>query len=84
MHYDDFIFFMLSEEDKGNRASLQYFFTCVDIDGDDVITPSDMRYFYDVQTAVRACWCVRVRAGVRVGVRARRPCDHAVRHALLL
>ena len=51
MHYDDFIYFMLSEEDKGNRASLQYFFTCVDIDGDGVITPSDMRYFYDVQTA---------------------------------
>lgn len=51
MHYDDFIYFMLSEEDKGNRASLQYWFTCVDTDGDGVVTPSDMRFFYDVQTA---------------------------------
>ena len=51
MHYDDFVYFMLSEEDKGNKASLQYWFSCVDIDGDGKITPRDMRFFYDVQTA---------------------------------
>ena len=44
------LYFMLSEEDKGNKASLQWF-SCVDIDGDGKITPRDMRFFYDVQTA---------------------------------
>jgi hypothetical protein len=51
MHYDDFVYFMLSEEDKGNKASLQYWFACVDIDGDGKVTPQDMRFFYDVQTS---------------------------------
>jgi serine/threonine-protein phosphatase 2A regulatory subunit B'' len=53
MLYEDFIYFMLSEEDKGNKASLQYWFTCVDFDGDGVITPADMRVFYDVQVRLR-------------------------------
>jgi len=51
MKYDDFIYFMLSEEDKGNIISLKYWFHCVDIDGDGIITPMDMKIFYDVQSA---------------------------------
>jgi len=51
MRYDDFVYFMLSEEDKGNAASLGYWFACVDVDGDGKLGMADMRYFYDVQTS---------------------------------
>mmetsp|Transcript_8153 Transcript_8153/g.18600 ORF Transcript_8153/g.18600 Transcript_8153/m.18600 type:complete len:347 (+) Transcript_8153:559-1599(+) len=51
MGYEDFVYFMLSEEDKGNRASLAYWFECVDLDGDGAVSPNDMRPFYDVQCA---------------------------------
>jgi len=49
MLYEDFIFFMLSEEDKGNEASLRYWFHCVDVDGDGRLSFQDMRYFYNIQ-----------------------------------
>ena len=49
MQYEDFIFFMLSEEDKGNEASLRYWFHCVDVDGDGRLSFQDMRYFYNIQ-----------------------------------
>lgn len=49
MMYEDFIFFMLSEEDKGNEASLRYWFHCVDVDGDGRLSLQDMRYFYNIQ-----------------------------------
>lgn len=49
MVYEDFIFFMLSEEDKGNEASLRYWFHCVDVDGDGRLSLQDMRYFYNIQ-----------------------------------
>ena len=54
MQYEDFIYFMLSEEDKGNEASLRYWFHCVDVDGDGRLSLQDMRYFYNVQLQVRA------------------------------
>jgi len=50
MRYDDFIYFMLSEEDKGNAMALKFWFDCVDVDGDAVVTSTDMRLFYDTQS----------------------------------
>ncbi len=49
--YDDFIFMMLAEEDKGNMASLSYWFACVDVDGDGALTARDMKHFYESQAA---------------------------------
>lgn len=49
MTYPDFIYFMLSEEDKGNQASLRYWFNCLDLDGDGVLAVEDMQYFYRAQ-----------------------------------
>lgn len=49
MNYQDYVFFMLSEEDKGNVQSLKYWFACVDFDGDGKIGHLEMRYFYDIQ-----------------------------------
>lgn len=46
MTYPDFIFFMLSEEDKTTDGSLQYWFRCCDLDGDGKLSPEEMRYFY--------------------------------------
>jgi serine/threonine-protein phosphatase 2A regulatory subunit B'' len=46
MTYPDFIYFMLSEEDKTTDASLNYWFRCCDLDGDGFLSPEEMRYFY--------------------------------------
>ncbi|CAM9138928.1 unnamed protein product, partial [Discosporangium mesarthrocarpum] len=49
MTYEDYVYFMLSEEDRGNKHSLRYWFTCVDLDGDGCIGHMEMRLFYDSQ-----------------------------------
>jgi serine/threonine-protein phosphatase 2A regulatory subunit B'' len=49
MTYPDFIYFMLSEEDKTSENSLRYWFSCCDLDSDGVITIDEMRFFYRVQ-----------------------------------
>ncbi len=47
--YEDFIFFMLSEEDKANEISVRYWFTCIDVDGDGKLNNMEMRSFYALQ-----------------------------------
>lgn len=49
MTYEDYVYFMLSEEDRGNEHSLRYWFACVDLDGDGRIGHMEMRLFYDRQ-----------------------------------
>jgi len=49
MSFEDFVFFFISEEDKTNPISLTYWFRCVDIDGDGVIRPWEMEFFYEQQ-----------------------------------
>lgn len=49
LSYEDFIFFMLSEEDKSNEMSVRYWFTCVDVDGDGRLGNLEMRSFYNAQ-----------------------------------
>ena len=49
LSYEDFIYFMLSEEDKANPISVHYWFTCVDVDGDGKLNNMEMRSFYAVQ-----------------------------------
>jgi len=46
MSYPDFIFFMLSEEDKSSEGALKYWFNCCDLDGDQVLNPEEMKHFY--------------------------------------
>lgn len=46
MGYEDFVCFLMSEEDKTNPVSLGYWFRIVDLDGDGVIRPAEMRHFY--------------------------------------
>ena len=47
MGYEDFVWFMLSEEDKTTLRSLTYWFRIIDLDNNDIITPAEMEYFYE-------------------------------------
>ena len=47
MAYDDFVYFLLSEEDKQATPALQYWFHMLDVDGDGCIDKNDMWYFYE-------------------------------------
>lgn len=49
MAYQDFVWFLLSEEDKTTEPSLEYWFKCIDMDCDGVLGPHDLRPFYDEQ-----------------------------------
>jgi len=45
MSYEDFVWFMLSEEDKTTPRSLEYWFSIIDLDDNKIIGPSEMDYF---------------------------------------
>eukprot|EP00803_Ostreobium_quekettii_P001442 evm.model.scf_1418.2 EVM.evm.TU.scf_1418.2 scf_1418:25017-27243(-) len=49
MSYQDFVWFLLSEEDKTTQPSLEYWFKCIDLDCDGVLGPYDLRPFYEEQ-----------------------------------
>ncbi|KAF8065627.1 B''ALPHA [Scenedesmus sp. PABB004] len=49
MGYEDFVWFILSEEDKTTETAMEYWFRCADLDCDGVITPSEMWHFYEEQ-----------------------------------
>jgi serine/threonine-protein phosphatase 2A regulatory subunit B'' len=55
LSYEDFIYFMLSEEDKSNEVSVWYWFSCVDVDGDNKLNNMEMRSFYAVQLHRMQC-----------------------------
>lgn len=42
MDYKDFVWFVLSEEDKGNDVSLDYWFRCIDLDDDGCLRSNEM------------------------------------------
>lgn len=56
MSYTDFIWFCLSEEDKNSETAVDYWFRCVDMDGDGLITMYDMEYFYKEQLHRMECF----------------------------
>lgn len=55
MGYEDFVYFMLSEEDKSSEPSLEYWFKCIDLDGNGVITSNEMQFFYEEQVHRMEC-----------------------------
>jgi hypothetical protein len=42
MGYEDFVYFILSEEDKSNNISLDYWFKCIDLDCDGCLRANEM------------------------------------------
>ncbi|KAI3730240.1 hypothetical protein L1987_61409 [Smallanthus sonchifolius] len=55
MGYEDFVYFIFSEEDKSSEPSLEYWFKCVDLDGNGVITRNEMQFFYEEQLHRMEC-----------------------------
>ncbi len=49
MGYEDFVWFILSEEDKTSDTAIEYWFRCADLDASGTITPSEMWQFYEEQ-----------------------------------
>lgn len=55
MNYEDFVYFMLSEEDKTSEPSLEYWFKCIDLDGNGILSPNEMQFFYEEQLHRMEC-----------------------------
>ncbi|XP_054731185.1 uncharacterized protein LOC129239576 [Anastrepha obliqua] len=49
MSYTDFVWFLLSEEDKRTPTAIEYWFRCMDIDGDGMLSMYELEYFYEEQ-----------------------------------
>ncbi|KAL5792721.1 hypothetical protein ACOSP7_001315 [Xanthoceras sorbifolium] len=55
MSYEDFVYFILSEEDKSSEPSIDYWFKCIDLDGNGVLTPNELQFFYEEQLHRMGC-----------------------------
>ncbi|KAL0964091.1 hypothetical protein UPYG_G00318440 [Umbra pygmaea] len=49
LSYADFVRFLISEEDKKTETSIEYWFRCMDLDGDGVLSMYELEYFYEEQ-----------------------------------
>ncbi|XP_023219114.1 serine/threonine-protein phosphatase 2A regulatory subunit B'' subunit beta-like isoform X1 [Centruroides sculpturatus] len=49
MNYSEFVWFLISEEDKRHPRSIEYWFRCMDLDGDGFLSMYELEYFYDEQ-----------------------------------
>ncbi|NXW72673.1 P2R3A phosphatase, partial [Hirundo rustica] len=49
MSYADFVWFLISEEDKRSPTSIEYWFRCMDLDGDGVLSMYELEFFYEEQ-----------------------------------
>ena len=49
MSYEDFIWFISSVEDKNTPQAIEYWFRCLDIDGDGCISLYELEMFYEQQ-----------------------------------
>ncbi|CAH9097403.1 unnamed protein product [Cuscuta europaea] len=55
MAYEDFVYFILSEEHKSSEPSLEYWFKCIDLDGNGILTKNEMQFFYEEQLHRMEC-----------------------------
>jgi len=55
MGYEDFIWFLLSEEEKSTGQAVEYWFRCLDMDGDSQLNSADMLHFYTEQLHRMEC-----------------------------
>jgi len=56
--YQDFVWFILSEEDKTSEPSLDYWFRCIDLDSDGYITAYEVEHFYQEQAERMETLCI--------------------------
>ncbi|KAM5221073.1 serine/threonine-protein phosphatase 2A regulatory subunit B'' subunit beta [Ctenodactylus gundi] len=50
LSYADFVWFLISEEDKKTPTSIEYWFRCMDLDGDGALSMFELEYFYEEQS----------------------------------
>ncbi|RLN08777.1 serine/threonine protein phosphatase 2A regulatory subunit B' [Panicum miliaceum] len=55
MGYEDFVHFILSEEDKSTGPSQQYWFKCIDLDGNGILTHNELQFFFEEQLHRMEC-----------------------------
>ncbi|XP_054805573.1 serine/threonine protein phosphatase 2A regulatory subunit B''beta-like [Prosopis cineraria] len=55
MSYEDFVYFILAEEDKSSEPSLEYWFKCIDLDGNGILTSNELLFFYEEQLHRMEC-----------------------------
>ncbi|WOL16744.1 hypothetical protein Cni_G25532 [Canna indica] len=55
MSYEDFVYFILAEEDKSSEPSLEYWFKCIDLDGNGILTANELQFFYEEQLHRMEC-----------------------------
>lgn len=55
MGYEDFIRFLLCDQDRQRDRSMEYWFHMFDLDGDGCIRDHEMRYFYEEQVQRMEC-----------------------------
>uniref|UniRef100_A0A672IB08 Serine/threonine-protein phosphatase 2A regulatory subunit B'' subunit beta-like n=1 Tax=Salarias fasciatus TaxID=181472 RepID=A0A672IB08_SALFA len=49
LSYADFVWFLISEVDKKTDTSVEYWFRCMDLDGDGVLSMYELEFFYEEQ-----------------------------------
>ncbi|KAK9754407.1 EF-hand domain pair [Popillia japonica] len=49
LSYCEFVWFLLSEEDKRHPTAIEYWFRCMDLDGDGYLSMYELEYFYEEQ-----------------------------------
>ncbi|XP_033637963.1 serine/threonine-protein phosphatase 2A regulatory subunit B'' subunit beta-like [Asterias rubens] len=49
LSYTEFVTFLISEEDKKTSMSIEYWFRCMDMDGDGYLSMYELEYFYEEQ-----------------------------------
>ncbi|KAK3733912.1 hypothetical protein QZH41_000982 [Actinostola sp. cb2023] len=49
MTYPEFVWFLLSEEDKKHPRSIEFWFRCMDTNGDGVLSMYELEFFYEEQ-----------------------------------
>ncbi|KAG2656618.1 serine/threonine protein phosphatase 2A regulatory subunit B''beta-like [Panicum virgatum] len=55
MGYEDFVHFILSEEDKSTGPSQEYWFKCIDLDGNGILTHNELQFFFEEQLHRMEC-----------------------------
>jgi len=55
MGYEDFVWFILCEEDKAAPAALAYWHRVLDLDGDGAVRPAEAAHFYEEQLQRMEC-----------------------------
>jgi len=55
MGYEDFIRFLLCDQDRSTDRSVEYWFQLFDLDGDGCIRDHEMKYFYEEQVQRMEC-----------------------------